>query len=55
MFGTIKIFLAEKTQKKMVIGSSSETKKVLLEYIDEENLPTFLGGKSDDNLYQDPF
>ena len=44
-----KAFLDEKTKKKIsIIGSSY--KKTLLEFIDEENLPDFLGGKSDTQM-----
>ncbi len=42
----IKIFLDPNTQKKInIIGSNYKSE--LLKVIDEENLPMFLGGKSD--------
>lgn len=40
----VKGFIDEKTRNKVNVEKSSYQKK-LLEYIDEENLPSFLGGK----------
>lgn len=40
----VKAFIDEKTRNKISVEKSSYQKK-LLEYIDEENLPSFLGGK----------
>lgn len=40
----VKPFLDEKTRNKIQVEKSSYLKK-LLEYIDEENLPEFFGGK----------
>lgn len=44
MWAMVRPFLDEKTQKKIIVGGSSY-KKILLENIDEENLPEFFGGK----------
>lgn len=39
----VKAFLDDNTKKK-VITKGSDSQKTLLEFIDEENLPSFLGG-----------
>jgi len=45
VWAIVKPWLDEKTKAKIKILGSGY-KKTLLEYIDEENLPDFLGGKS---------
>lgn len=44
VWSVVKGFLDERTRKKIrIIGGGY--KKTLLEFIDEENIPTFIGGK----------
>ena len=47
----IKIFLDPNTQKKIKILSTNY-KKELIEYIDEDKLPNFLGGNAECDLSQ---
>ncbi|CAG8446752.1 11144_t:CDS:2 [Diversispora eburnea] len=46
VFKFISIFLSEQTKKKFIVTSSSGVKDHLSSFIDEDNLPTFYGGKS---------
>ncbi|CAG8552183.1 141_t:CDS:2 [Funneliformis caledonium] len=46
IFKFISMFLAEETKKKFVLTSADRVKEIMLDLIDEENLPTFYGGKS---------
>ncbi|CAI2169419.1 18740_t:CDS:2 [Funneliformis geosporum] len=46
IFKFISMFLSEQTKKKFVLTSADRVKEIMLALIDEENLPTFYGGKS---------
>lgn len=49
-WAVIKAFLDEKTRKKIQLIGGSYTKSELLKYIDEDQLPDFLGGTHPGNI-----
>lgn len=53
LWALVKPWIDPKTQKKIIIKSGNG-KKELLELIDEDRLPEFLGGKCKDELTSDP-
>ena len=53
VYAIVKNFVDEKTRKKIQIVSSSYTQSTLLEHVDEEQLPVFLGGKNEHELIED--
>ncbi|CAG8478442.1 9168_t:CDS:2 [Paraglomus occultum] len=46
VFKFISVFLSEQTKKKFIVATSGGTHAALSRLINEENLPTFYGGKS---------
>ena len=53
IWGMVSVWIDKKTQKKINIISGSGKKK-LLEAIDADKLPVFLGGTCEDDLKNDP-